>query len=143
MRTGVICAVLFLAPVLVAADDKPAVEEISLKNLKVTFPMKPGGIKTPEVVTSAEQLAKSAALKDSADEIKKHVDFDKQKLVFVAWQGSSEDKFSITTKPADPKSPDAKFIVTFHIVPGKSVDLRKHMRLFVVPKDASLEAVGN
>lgn len=143
MRTCAILAVLFVAPTLFAEDPKSPVKEIPVKDLKIVFPAKPGGIKMPEVVTSAEQLAASAALKGCADDIKKRVDFEKEKVVFVAWLGSSEDKFLMDAKYADTKPANTKLVVTFKVTPGTATDLFKHKRLFVVPKDASIGAAGN
>ena len=137
MRTCAILAALVVAPVLSAEDPKAPVKEIPLKDVKVVFPKKPGGLKMPEVVTSAAQLADSPALKGAADEIKKHVDFDKQKLVFVAWLGSSADKFSTETKTVEGKP-----VLVFRVVTGNLTDLYKHTRMFVIPKEMSIQGGG-
>jgi hypothetical protein len=115
---------------LAAADDKPAVKEIPTKDLKITFP-KGGKASEPSEIKSAEDLAKSAALKDAADEIKKQVDFAKQKLVFFAWGGSGGDKVTA----------DEKTVGTFRYTGGLTRDFRQHTKLFVVPKDAEVKVV--
>lgn len=130
MRYAVLIAVtLFAAPVL--ADDKPAVKEIPTKELKIPA-MRGGKATEPTVIKSADDLAKSPALKDSADAIKKEVDFDTQKLVFFAWSGSGGDKIA----------PDAKTAGTFAYTAGLTRDLRPHVHVFVVPKDAEVKVVG-
>lgn len=143
MRTCTILAALFIAPALISAEDKSPVKEVPLKGLKIEFPKVPGGTKKPEVVTSAAQLEESAALKGAADDIKSHVNFDKEKLVFVAWQGPSGDVLTPELKPADSKPPGAKYVLTFNRTPGKTTDLFKHARLFVVPKDTAVDAPGS
>src|SRR5262245_57518297 len=137
MRTCAILLALFVAPMLTAADDKPPAKEIPCKDLKIAFPAKPGGIKTPEVVTSSEQLSKSAALKGAEDDIKKQINFEKEKLVLLAWIGASDDKFLIETKTVESKP-----AILFRVVSGARTDQYKHTRLFVVPKDISLEFTG-
>ena len=137
MRTCAILIALFAASALIAADDKPPAKEIPCKDLKIAFPAKPGGIKTPEVVTTAEQLSKSAALKGAEDDIKKQIDFEKEKLVFVAWLGASDDKFMM-----EPTTIESKPAIAFRVVSGKRTDQYKHTRLFVVPKDIALDVKG-
>jgi hypothetical protein len=114
------------------ADDAPSVKEIPTKDLKLAFPE---GTKAtePTTIKSADELAKSPALKDAADVIKKEVNFEKEKLLFFAWAGSGGDKLT----------PDAKTAGTFALTRGRTRDLRRHMHLFVVPKDAEVKVVGN
>ncbi|MBM3983956.1 MAG: DUF4443 domain-containing protein [Planctomycetes bacterium] len=134
MRT-ILCAVLaalVAAPVL--GEDKPAVKELDTKDLKVAFPEKVPGIKNPEVVTIADALAKSPTLKDAADAVKKLVNFEKEKLVVFAWQGSGGDKLSAVAKTVDGKT-----TVTFLRTLGFTRDLRQHLKVYVVPKDADVK----
>jgi hypothetical protein len=130
MRKYALLAVLLIAPVLGAADDKPAVKEIPTKGLKIVFPEK-GKVTEPTEIKTADDLAKSEALKGAADEIKKQVNFEKEKLVFFAWSGSGGDKIT----------PDAKTAGTFTYTPGLTLDLRRHVHLWVVPKDAAVKVV--
>jgi hypothetical protein len=116
----------------------PEIDEIPLKGLKIAFPEKPGGPAKPEVITSAAQLAESPALKGAAEEIGKHVDFDKQKLVFVAWLGSVSDHFTVEVN-----LDDTRLVVACKVVPGHYTDLHKCSRLFIVPKDTGVEAKGD
>lgn len=134
MRT-ILCAVLaalVAGPVL--GEDKPAVKELDTKDLKVAFPEKAPGVANPEVVASADALAKSPVLKDAADAVKKLVNFEKEKLVVFAWRGSGGDKLS-----ADAKTADGKTAVAFTLTLGFTRDLRQHIKVFVVPKDATVK----
>jgi hypothetical protein len=125
---AVIVAALFAAPVF--AEDKPAVKEIPTKDLKITFPR--GGKPTePTEIKTADELAKSAALKDAADDIKKQVNFEKEKLVVFAWGGSGGDRIVADEKTAG----------TFNLTRGLTRDFRMHTKLFVVPKDAAVKVV--
>jgi hypothetical protein len=129
MRVAIL-AVMFLGVPALAADDKPSVKEVATKDLKITFP-KAGSGTAPTEIKTADELAKSEALKDAADEIKKQVDFAKEKLVFFAWRGSGQDKIA----------PDEKAAGTFTYTRGLTRDLRMHTKLFVVPKDAAVKIV--
>src|SRR5262249_21727898 len=102
--------------------------ELPISRLKIAFPSDPGGTANPEVITSAKQLSESAELKGAAEEIKKQVDFDKEKLVFIAWYGSHSDQFEIGWRLSDKKT-----IVSFRTQPGRSLDYSERMRLFVIP----------
>jgi hypothetical protein len=118
-------------------DEDSAVKEIPTKDLKIAFPENPGGVMKPDVITSAEQLTKAPALRGAAEAIGKRVNFDKEKLVFVAWRGASDDKFALGVKFID-----AKPALAFQAVPGTRTDLFKHTRLFVVPKEVGVETAG-
>jgi hypothetical protein len=118
-------------------DENSDVKEIPTKDLKIAFPETAGGVQKPDVITSTEQLTKAPALGGAAEEIKKRVNFDKEKLVFVAWRGASDDRFAIGVK-----FPDAKPALAFQAVPGTRTDLFKHTRLFVVPKEVGVETTG-
>src|SRR5207244_11701788 len=95
-------------------------KQISTKGLNAAFPQSPGGAGKPEIITSQAQLAKSPALKGAEAEIRKRVNFEKEKLVFIAWNGSCSDRFSI-----EPKVIDEKFVVSFKVTPGPLTDLYK------------------
>jgi hypothetical protein len=127
MRAAILGA-LFLAVPAIAADDKPAVKEIATKDLKVTFP-KGGKATEPTEIKTADDLAKSPVLKDSADDIKKQVDFAKEKLVLFTWSGSGGDRIIPVENTA------GGFIHSL----GLTRDLRMHVKLFVVPKDAEVK----
>lgn len=113
-----------------AAD---AVKEIELTGFKpAARPMTAAD--KPTEITSAEDLEKTIPQKDVVENVKKQVDFSKQKLLFFAWSGSGQDKI----KPDDVKDGS----VSFNYTRGLTRDLRPHFHLFVMPKDAKW-SVGN
>jgi hypothetical protein len=130
MRVATLIVAAFLAaPVL--AEDKPAVKEIPVKDLKIGFNEK-GKATAPTEIKTADELGKNEFLKGAADDIKKHVNFDKEKLVFFSWGGSGGDKIT----------PDEKTAGTFKLTRGLTRDYRMHTHLFVVPKDAAVKVAA-
>ena len=129
-RFLIVLTVVVASRMAFAADDKPAVKEITPKDLKIKAP--DGGKATdPTVFKTSDELAKSEVLKDVADDIKKLVNFEKENLVFFAWAGSGGDAIAADEKTAG----------TFNYTRGKTKDLRQHVHLFVVPKDATVKVV--
>jgi hypothetical protein len=134
MRTCAIVAALFAGSLALAGQDKPAVKEIPTKDLKVKFPEKGGKATEPAEIKTAEELAKSPVAGGAADEIKKQVNFDKEKLVVFAWGGSGGDKLATDLKTADKKTS-----AVFTLTRGLTRDFRQHIHLYVVPKDADVK----
>ncbi len=131
MRACVMAMVLF-AGTAFAADDKPVVREIPTKDLMVK-PTRGGKATEPAIVTSAEDLAKSPVVGQSAEAIAKLIDFDKEKLLVFAWAGSGQDKVAVTDE-----NKGGKTLLTVKYMPGLTRDLRPHVKLFVVPKTAEM-----
>jgi hypothetical protein len=133
MRLVALLVACFTGPALLAQDkdkDKPTVKEIATKDLKITFP-KMGKATEPTAIASADDLAKNAVVGTAAEEIKKQIDFEKQKLLVFAWSGSGGDRITASIG-ADS---DGKSIVFAEYLPGKTRDLRQHVKLYAVPKD--------
>ena len=136
------CAMLalFVAGSLAVADDKekdkPAIKEIDTKDMKLTFPKMGRGVE-PTTVASAEDLAKNPVVKEAADEIKKKIDFAKEKLVVFAWAGSGQDKLT-----PELRTVDTKMTAVFAYTRGLTRDLRQHIHLYVVPRDAEVKVEG-
>ena len=126
------CAIVvaLMIPALAAAEEKKVVKEIPTKDLKLKVP-EGGKAGVPAEVKSAEELAKCPVCGDEAEAIKKQVDFSKEKLLVFAWSGSGQDKVDVTGE-----TKDGKTALTVAYTPGKTRDLRRHVKLFVVPKDA-------
>lgn len=132
MRSAILAVMILAAPTL-AADDKSVVKELPTKELKVT-PARGGKATEPTEIKSADDLAKNPTLKDAADDVKKLVNFEKEKLLVFAWAGSGQDKVAVTGE-----TKDGKTAVTVTYTPGLTRDLRQHVKLFVVPKDAEIK----
>jgi hypothetical protein len=132
---SVLCAAAVLLAIPAFADNKPAVREIPTNGLKLKLPE--GGKPTaPAEIKSAEDLVKSPVVAGVADQIKKQVDFSKEKLVVFAWGGSGGDRLS-----ADLKTDGGKATVVFTHRGGLTLDFHEHYRLYVVPKDATVKVV--
>ncbi|MFO0823197.1 MAG: hypothetical protein U0792_08760 [Gemmataceae bacterium] len=131
MRVCAIALVLCLGT-LAIAEEKSVVREIPTKDLKLGAPER-GRATEPTTIASAEDLAKSPLLKDAAEAIGKQVDFKAEKLLVFAWAGSGQDKITLTAKEKDGKK-----VLTLEYTPGLTRDLRRHVKLFAVPKDIEI-----
>ncbi|MFM8274937.1 MAG: hypothetical protein ACKODX_21760 [Gemmata sp.] len=131
MRAAVLAAAFLAAPVL--ADEKAAVKEIPTKDLKLKVPDNSRPTAPAEVKT-ADELAKCPACAGEAEALKKLVNFEKEKLLVFAWAGSGQDVVAVTGT-----TKDGKTVVAVAYTPGRTRDLRQHVKLFAVPKDATVE----
>lgn len=132
MRKAMLVLALVAAPAL-AADDKSVVKELSTKELKVA-PARGGKATQPIEIKTADELSKNAVLKNAADDVKKLVDFEKEKLLVFAWAGSGQDKVAVTAE-----TKDGKTVLAVEYTRGLTRDLRQHVKLFAVPKNAELK----
>lgn len=129
---SVLCAVVMLAAIPAFADDK--LEVRLLKDVKPKESEKYGEPK-PVEITTADELAKSTAFDDAnRDAVKKAVNFDKEKLVVLAWSGSGQDRIT-----PELKTTNKKLTAVFTYSAGATDDLRRHAFAFAVPKDAKVE----
>ncbi|MCX7666494.1 MAG: hypothetical protein N2112_13220 [Gemmataceae bacterium] len=104
------------------AEDKSVVRELEAPKIKGT-----GKATAPKFIKS------EADLKEILPDYKADVDFKKERLVLFAWSGSGQDKITYAG--------DAK-MVTFTVNYGLTRDLREHVKLFAVPKDAIVEVMA-
>jgi hypothetical protein len=112
-------------------DDKAAVRKLELKGAKLGIPK--GNLTKPAEITNAEQLAK--AFPDEQElqaNIKKQVDFAKEKLLYFAWSGSGGDSLSFQVEKGD-KGP----VVTFLYKAGLTRDLRGYHAVYAMPRDGT------
>jgi hypothetical protein len=137
-------AALFVSSFALAEDkekdkDKLPARRIPTTDLKVTTPEKADRPTSPAVIASADELAKSPVVKDAADEIRKQIDFEKEKLVVFAWNGRAKD----VVGPTAAKTEGKKTTVVFTFTPGATKDSRQHVFLYAVPKDAEVKVETN
>ena len=130
MRKLLIGAVLIAAPLAMAAGEPGKLRELDVKGLKIAF--EKSRVNKPTLITTADELDK--AIPD-AGALKKQVDFTKDKLILFAWGGSGGDK--LTSRITD----DGKTVV-FTYKGGLTRDLRRHVRLFAIPKNADIKYEG-
>jgi hypothetical protein len=128
--TRLLAAVLLFAAVTIApADDKkkasPAITDVA--NDKDDKIETEGGSATkPTAVTSEEELKKAIPDETTRKRIAKLVDFKEQTLLVFAWQGSGQDKLTYGVAESYPEQ------IGFTYTVGKTDDLRRHVKLFVV-----------
>jgi hypothetical protein len=127
------CAIAVLAgAVSVSACGPEFARELDVKNANMTIP-DPGD--SCGVIRSPDELAKSKFFTDDAgrDAVKKQIDFTKEKLVVITWDGSS------TSWVETEVSKDGKTI-RFKIVTGNPAlaDWRPHIHVFAVAKDLAV-----
>ena len=137
MRSAICLSVVVAAAGALAADPKPDPKEAAVRALdvKVSSPAK-GRPTEPTAITSAEELAKAIPDEAAVAAVKKAVDFEREKVVYFAWSGSGQDKVTFATS-AGAKGPE----VTFTYSPGRSRDVRPHVKLFALSKDAAHKVV--
>lgn len=63
----------------------------------------------------------------------KKVDFQKQTLLVFAWRGSGQDKMTYTIAESFPEQ------ITFKIIPGRTRDLRPHLKIFAIRKNVKIK----
>lgn len=132
---SVLCAVAMVltVPVFGCGDAPPDVRSLAAKGVAFDH-SKAGNEPKPVEIKTAEELAKSELFKDNdgRDEIKKQVDFSKEKLVVFVWSGSGGDKISGALVKRGGTA-------LFTYKAGLTDDLRHHGHVFAVPKDAKVE----
>ena len=127
LRKLIVAAFCMAIPLVLSAGEGGKLREIDTKDLKVEF--EKGRWNKPTTFASAEELDKAIP---GADAVKKKVDFTKEKLVLFAWGGSGGDKL-------EGKLSDDGKIATFTYNGGLTRDFRRHVHLYVLPKDAAVE----
>jgi len=123
--------VLLLAVPMVRAEEKTGVRELKVPDIQ------PVARRTnkPEPVkyTSAADFEK-AFMGKGVKEVLKQVDFSKEYIVAFAWAGSGGDQVGFRVDKGQ-----AGEEVTFGYTPGVTDDLRRHLKLFVLPSKATFK----
>lgn len=131
MRQIAILGALFVASAVLADEakkDAPAIKEITIK-----LEGQPRGkVTEPTVLTTVDELKKAIDAADSRKEVLKHADFGKEKVLIFAWAGSGRDMLAPTVEKGE-------YLFTYKA--GLTRDLRSHVKVFVLPKDAKFKVV--
>lgn len=132
MRNWIMSGLLVLASAGVAAA-QPALVELKVVPKKSVF--KGSSWKTPLVLKSAEEAGKHFDEKALAV-LKEKVDFGKQIVLVFAWMGSGQDKLSYVIQESFPEQ------IPFSLQPGRTRDLRQHVRVFVLRSNVRWSIAG-
>ncbi|MCA9080355.1 MAG: hypothetical protein KDA58_07340 [Planctomycetaceae bacterium] len=121
-----------LCPVIVDGAE-PEVRRIDLPGLSALG--RPGKPTEPVELTSWDAVKALGAGEDLLQAIKKQVDLEQERLLFVRWQGSGQDRLEpvLTTEPGGDGA-----VLTFRHQPGRTRDLRQHAAMFAVPRTLKL-----
>ena len=82
----------------------------------------------PIEIKTADGLAKYFD-KDQVAAITKQVNFERRVVLIFAWRGSGKDELSYTILKSCPPQ------LVFHVIPGRTRDLRPHVHVYAVPID--------
>ena len=104
-------------------EAKPIQELTDVKPTQAVF--KDAGRSKPLVLRKQEDLAKYFA-KDELEKITAKVDLKNQVVLVFAWRGSGGDRLSYDVLESFPEQ------IVFRIKPGRTKDLRRHVRLFAL-----------
>jgi len=127
-------AALFLAVTLTPAEEKkvsPAITDLANDKADKVETEK-GKATEPITVASEKELEKAIPDEATRKRIAKLVDFKEQKLLVFAWQGSGQDKLTYSVAESYPEQ------LMFSYTVGKTDDLRKHVKLYVVRNNVRL-----
>src|SRR4029077_10617029 len=120
----------FISTAAFADGDKDLVKELLTDGINVGNLS--GAVDVPKSATSMDELNKLIEDEKTRNRLAKVVNFDKQKLLIFVWRGSGQDLLEVTGVK-DGKEPE----ITFTATRGRTKDLRAHLHLFVVPKEAT------
>jgi hypothetical protein len=115
------------------AFEKSTVREIATKELKLGVAER-GKVAEPAIISGAEELAKNEVVSQATEDIRKQVDFAKEKLVVFGWDGAGEDGVV-----GELNGTATNMTAAFTYIQGTSRDQYHHARLFVVPRNAEVK----
>lgn len=94
------------------------------------LPKDRGSVQKPLVVDSNEQLGKLIPDEELARQYGKRIDWAKQRVLVFRWSGSGQDQLETRSVGKAPAK------VQFVLRPGRTRDLRPHLRLFAIERVA-------
>lgn len=132
---SVLCAVVVVVTVPAFAVEGSVVRKFDTKNLGITAPDSDDSGPAQTVIRSADDLLTAIPDATSREAIKKQVDFTKEKLVVIAWRGSSSSAATANVSRCGKT-------VFFTVVTSDPAlaDWRPHVAVFAVPVDMAVEA---
>lgn len=132
---SVLCAVMVLATVPAFAVEDSVVRKLDTKNPGITAPGSDDSGPAQTVIRSADDLLTVVPDAASRKALEKQVDFTKEKLVVIAWRGSSSSAATANVSRCGKT-------VFFTVVTSDPAltDWRPHVAVFAVPFDMAVEA---
>ena len=127
------CGLTLSADAFAVDEAKEGKKDAVVKELDATgVPrvLERGEVSKPTPIANAEDLAKAIPVEAVQKRVKKEVDFTTQQVLFFEWSGSGGDKLTYTVEKKGPE-------VIFQYQRGLLKNLAAHVRLFVLPKDAT------
>lgn len=91
--------------------------------------------KKPLVLKSEKDAAKYFT-KPALKKLQAKVDFEKQIVLVFAWKGSGQDKMTFDVAESDPEQ------VTFQYRPGRTRDLRPHVKVYALRSNVKWSVQG-
>ncbi|MDE0597328.1 MAG: hypothetical protein OSB65_18960 [Roseibacillus sp.] len=118
----IIGAELFAAP----ANHLPITE---LKDLRAEKAVFAGATRIRPIILKSLKDGIKYFEKDALSTISNAVDFEKQIVLIFAWKGSGQDRFTVAGTEDHPGQ------IKFSYKPGRTKDLRPHIKIFVLQSD--------
>ena len=109
-----------------AADD---LEITELKNLRAEESLFGDATRKQPLVLKSSKDGEKYFGKEALATISKAVDFEKQVVLVFAWRGSGQDDFTFAKSESHPGQ------IEFTYKPGRTRDLRPHVKIFVLRSD--------
>lgn len=133
-----ICVLLFASSFARAAEPRrptdPPARVIAVDGANRQFPA--GRAEKPTVITNEKELAAAFPDKETLARLTKEIDFTKEKFLFFAWSGSGQDQLTAGAEKVAGE-------IVFTLKRGRTRDLRSHVRLFAVEKEAKWKVVAS
>jgi hypothetical protein len=129
------CGLTLSAGAFVEDEAKEGKKDAVVKELGATgVPrvLERGEVSKPTAIANTKELAKAIPVEAVQKRVKKDVDFTTQQVLFFEWSGSGGDKLTYTVEKGKKGTE-----VVFQYRRGLQKDLRPHVRLFAMPKDAT------
>lgn len=125
---------------VVAPADKPADASIAPIKAVEGLPFsnaleRASSLAKPLVLETAEQAAKHLD-QATLQKLTRQLDFNQQKLIVFAWKGSGQDKLAFEVLESFPEQ------VVFRYRPGRTRDLRPHVKAFAVRNNVKWRVAG-
>lgn len=132
MKTHLIAIVSILTigtGLFAAPADRPLINELKDKDLRAKESVFADATRQKPIVLKSSKDGAKYFEKEALAKISKAVEFEKQIVLVFAWKGSGQDRLTFAQSEAHPKQ------IKFSYKPGRTRDLRPHVKIFVLQSD--------